>query len=268
MAEPNDMEAKGSAWWKAKKNEVHTDLFKATSFIRNATRGRRDEDVHHLRLVTNDAPTSNGWGTFGASPGIRATFGGNRGAGDAELRGGRMRFNLVASLIDTAASMIATNHPTVQYLTTDGDWSLQRKAKMRTRVLQSQGEDSGLVRLGPRIFHDGCNTGTGVAYFFLDPVTFEPRAERVLPLELLVDPAESLAGDVRTIYRQKLIDRQVLLAMFPDHKKAIKDAKGPTAVDESGIAWRMEGPVFPDRVEAALEMAEAVAIGRPQDYLT
>src|SRR5690606_10566236 len=113
-------------------------------------------------------------------------------AAKARLEGGseRTRYMLCLSIVDTAASLISSSKPTLQYLTQAGDWSLQRKAKNRTLALSGQMRALKVEDLGPRIFRDAAICDVGGVFGYLHPETKRVCLDRVLPNEVLVDHNE------------------------------------------------------------------------------
>ncbi len=209
-------------WWPEGASDVHNRVFNIAGHIRRHSSQRRREDAHHLNLYSNRDVAGLGYVRSGRALGLMSRD------------GGRMRYNLTSSAVDTAASLIAQQKPKPMYLTIEGDFAMQRQARLRSRVLEGQLEDCGAYRLGPKCFIDGCILGTGAIYGYLDEEGL-PKLERVLPLELFVDHTEALDGEPRTLYRQKLVDRQVLIEMFPEHAKKLKGSAGPDSVDSTEL---------------------------------
>lgn len=224
---------RANPWW-GDEGDRAKNLFAFASFIRNATRGRRQEDLHHLRLYA---------GSFDVDG--RGTAASTR----SEIKT-RLRYNLSQSMVDTAVSMVGHTKPRPMYLTNEGDFGLQRQARLRTRALEGQLDDSGAYDMGPDIARDGAAIGTGTLYGYICEETQEPKVERVLPLELLVDHTEGIGGAPRTIYRQHLIPREVLMGLYVDgvenpedrarNEKAIKSAAGPDMIDEAEFWLRRD----------------------------
>lgn len=216
-------------WWKKTKRQPHEDVVGLVTHLRK--KSRRDIDVFHMRL----------YGNYDVSgQGERVPAGASRAAD------GRVRYNLTASVIGTAASLVASSKPMPMYLTSDGDFGLQRKARLRTRVIEGQFWDLGVYDLGPRIFVDGSVLGTGVVYGCVHPVTGKPHLERVMPLELLVDHTEAIAGQPRSMYRVRLVAREVLEALYPSYADKIATAAGPSGDDFSD--WFLNRDTTADQV--------------------
>lgn len=204
-------------WWLARDNRVHSEVFATVEHIRAHSENRRRQDMHHMRLYGNLDVSGAGW-----TP-IRTGIPGDDG---------RMRYNLCASAVDTAASVIAQQRPRPHYLTTEGDFGLQRQARLRTKVLEGQFYDLGVYEIMPEVFIDAAVLGTGVVYGYID-ADGKPIVERVLPMEMLVDHQDGIARKPRSIYRRRLIPREVLADMYPEHERAIRDAAGPSTHDKT-----------------------------------
>jgi len=83
---------------------------------------------------------------------------------------------------------------------------------------------------------------------------FLPRVETI--------PWKEIPKDIVPEAIREAIGFEPGVALCGSLKGAVSDRPALIAMDESGIAWRMEGPIFPDHVGAALDMAEAVAFAR------
>lgn len=204
-------------WWLTKKNEAHGELFSVVKILRDQSKQRRSEDAHHRRLYSNMDVA--GKGTEHGS--VALTF--------TRDRQGRMRYNLCASAVDTAQSLVASQKPKPMYLTSEGDFKQQRQARLRSRALEGQLDDSGAYEIGPEAMLDGAIEGTGAMFGYRCPDSGEPKAERVLPGELLVDHAEGLNRKPRTLYRQRRMDREVACSLWPEHEAKLRMAAAPTA---------------------------------------
>lgn len=135
----------------------------------------------------------------------------------------RPTFNLVQSATDTLVSRIAQSRPQPVFLTDNGDYKQRNLAKKLNNFTQGEFYHTKAYELAPIALRDALVTGTGVIHTFETPDN-RVGLERVLLTELLVDPNEAMYGEPRQLYRVKLVDRDVLLANFPEHKKKIEIA--------------------------------------------
>ena len=141
----------------------------------------------------------------------------------------RVTLNVIKSCIDTAASKIGKSKPRAFFLTEDGDWNAQRKAKKLTSYLDGWADASKLYQITPRSFIDGCAFGTGPVKLYRE--NDEVKAERVIVSELVVDEAEGMYGTPRQMHQRKAVFREVLAAAFPEHKDKIYSATSSLRTD-------------------------------------
>lgn len=184
------------------------------NFLRKHQKDRRRANVLHQRIVSNDDPAGRG-----------ADYS-RMQAAKMKLTGGaeRTRYMLCLSIVDTAASIVSSAKPTLQYLTQAGDWHLQRKAKQRTLALTGQMRQLEVEELGPRIFRDGAVCDVGSVYGYVHPETGRVCLERVLPNEVLVDHNEAVHGSPRNRYRVRPANKERLKELYPSKKRLIEAA--------------------------------------------
>jgi len=138
----------------------------------------------------------------------------------------RPTFNLIQSVTDTLVSRIAQSRPAPVFLTDNGDYKQRNLAKKLNNFTAGEFYHTKAYELATIALRDALVTGTGVIHTFETP-DHRVGLERVLLTELLIDPNEAMYGDPRQLYRIKLVDREVLIANFPEHKdKLLAAAKG------------------------------------------
>jgi hypothetical protein len=134
----------------------------------------------------------------------------------------RISFNVCQAVVDTITSKIAKNRPKPMFLTSGGDYKIQRRAKKLDQFCEGIFYDNKAYEMGPQVFRDGCVSGTGIVHVFEE--YGRVKWERVMAGELFVDEVEGFYGFPRQIHRVKNVDRQVLIDAFPEHRKAIMRA--------------------------------------------
>jgi hypothetical protein len=135
----------------------------------------------------------------------------------------RPTFNLIQSSIDTLVSRITQSRPKPVFLTDNGDYKQRNLAKKLNNFIQGEFYQTKTYDKTTQIFRDALITGTGCAHVY-EGLDGRIEMERVLLTELLTDPNEGMYGEPRRLYRMKLMDREVLLANFPDKKSIIEGA--------------------------------------------
>lgn len=142
----------------------------------------------------------------------------------------RLTFNIIHSLCQAATSKIAKHKPGISFLTSGGDWSQQRKAKLLEKFMQGQIYSTKAYSIGQKAFLDACIMGTGVLKVFMSDG--KPKIERVPLNEMTLDTAESSSEEPRQLFQTKRVSRHVLAHQFPEHREAILASKDDE--DDSG----------------------------------
>ncbi len=145
----------------------------------------------------------------------------------------RLTYNVCQSVADTITAKMAKNKPKPMFLTSGGDYKLQRKAKKLEKFVDGIFYENQAHKLGAVIFRDGAVSGDGFVHVFAKDGRV--RYERVLASEIYVDWVDGFYGEPRQLHRVKNIDRAVLADAFPKHTKLIMSANSATA-DMVGVA--------------------------------
>lgn len=129
----------------------------------------------------------------------------------------RISYNVIQSAGDTIVAKMVKNKPKPLFLTSGGNWKIQRKAKKLDKFVEGVFYENDAYQLGTTAMRDAFALGDGLVQVFElhDRVKFE----RVMPGELYTDWMESLNGNPRQKHRVKNIDRAVLLDLFGDDQK-------------------------------------------------
>lgn len=157
-----------------------------------------------------------------------------------------LKYNVIKSCIDAAASKVAKSRPRVQFLTTDGDYKQQRNAEKLTQYMDGLFHQLNAYETAQEVFRDACVFGLGVLKVAHDGQS--PVLERVLPSEIIVNPNEALYGKPRNYYQVKQVDRYVLIDQFPEFEAQILLAQSsdPLRLGEGDLisvyeAWNLNG---------------------------
>lgn len=200
-------------WWTLDSERVHEHLIPFVKQLEQRQSYRRVRNIRHARLYSNLEALG-----FQSSLYSRQT--------QDILAQPRVTLNVVKSCIDTAASKIAKVKPRPLFLTRDGDWSQQQRAKLLTAYFE------GLFQEGmpiypekQRSFVDSGVFGTGATKFFKGP-DGKPTCERTLIDEVIVDDSEAIYGAPPTFYQTRYVPRDALLSDYGDSEEEIVAAKG------------------------------------------
>jgi hypothetical protein len=155
------------------------------------------------------------------------------------------RIKLAKSMVGTMTSRISKRRPMPCISADNAGLAEKRYAKRASRVLRRKMGQSIVERLSPKVVRDGLIRGTGVAKVYRDGG--DVAIERIPRRELIIDPSEARYGTPRVMGQVKRISRDVLAAMFPDHREAIMAASAATREE-----WEpFEGDLDTDQVEVA-----------------
>jgi hypothetical protein len=135
----------------------------------------------------------------------------------------RPTFNLIQSVTDTLVSRISQSRPQPVFLTDNGDYKQRNLSKKLNNFILGEFYQTKAYELGPTCLRDSLVEGTGCIHVYETPDN-RVGLERVLLTELLIDPNEAMYGEPRQLYRIKLVDREVLISNFPEHKDKLEIA--------------------------------------------
>jgi len=207
-----NFEINGNRWWLASKNNLYQELFAYVSALDSRQTYREADDLRFARLYGNYQQM--GLGAYSYSR-IEASYSVSN----------RVTLNVIQSLIDTVVSKITKNKPKATFLTSGGDFSLQRKAKKLTKFVEGIYSYSEFYEKATMAFQDACIFGTGCIKIFIE--NGQIKTERVIISEIKVDDIEAYYGKPRQIHQEKFIEKSVLKAMFPKHEAQIDVASYP-----------------------------------------
>lgn len=193
-------------WWE-KSADVHDDIFSAVKTLTEDQDYQAKDNLNWLRLFSNVNSSGLTQDTYSRHSGSRSE---------------NVTLNIVHSMCTTVTSKIAKNRPKVTFLTSGGDWSLKRKAKLLDKFCNGQFYATDIYTVAPKVFLDAAVFGTGIMKIYQDGERI--RCERIFPNEVIIDDAESFYGDPRQMFQRKVVSREVLLAAYPEHEKEILNA--------------------------------------------
>lgn len=205
-----------SPWWLEKdKNKAASLMLSSAAYLKESQQYRYKQAAIYARLYGNQSLYS---------------FAGNNLSKLDQTQGlpqDRPTFNLIQSVTDTLVSRIAQSRPQPVFLTDNGDYKQRNLSKKLNNFIIGEFFHTKAYELGAICLRDALVEGTGVVHVF---ETYDHRVglERVLLTELFIDPNEAMYGEPRQLYRLKLVDRDVLLDAFPEHKDMILNAAKST----------------------------------------
>jgi hypothetical protein len=216
--------------WYEKDSKVHQDIFEIVRSIQNNQSLIRRNIQRNIRL-------------YGSV--MTANFS-NASYVQMDDFSDKMNINIAASLVDTVYNKITKNKPRVQFLTEAGNWENQQTAEKLNKFVDGQFYSTKIYEQMPIAFRDAEIMGPGFVKIVREKDKI--KAERVFSGEIVVDELEGIYGTTKTMYQVKLIPRELLKGMFPEHKfmidatKTLTYTSGASKISESLWvieAWRL-----------------------------
>lgn len=199
-------------WWKANKHSVQDQLMHIYDQLKGKDEGRLEQNrrwlSHYLnRFDENDRTSYNN--QLSPTDTYRTDF-------------KRKTVNLSRLVVDTARSRLAIVRPKPTLLVSGGDHSLRKQANLYEKALDGLIWNTGAYKELPSLLTSAEIYGMGIWHIYLRGNQFV--REEVHPNEILVDHDEAQHQTPRSLFRHKLVSREVLLEHFPDKKELIKRA--------------------------------------------
>lgn len=145
----------------------------------------------------------------------------------------RITYNVVQSATDTLTSKICKNRPKPMFVTSGGDWKLQKRAKNLEKFVEGIFyENKFYTHVRKKNVVDAIVFGDGLAKVFAKDG--RPAIERVNPRRIYTDWIESIGGAPRQLMQVDLVDRDILIDCYPDLADKIKSASS-ASLDSVGL---------------------------------
>lgn len=210
-----DNESLRTYWWKEPDSKLHETLFGIIRYLDQNQNYVQQNNLRHLRLYGNLNVLGLSASTYSQNQSVNSPF-------------DRVTLNVVQSCCDTVTQKIAKNKPKPTFLTSGGDWTQQKKAKLLDKYVMGQFYALDLYKKGVKAFQSSTVFGTGAVKLYIDWDQEKICADNIFIDEIKVDNSEAMYGDPRCKYETKFIPREVLVSMYPEHKAKILEAPRPT----------------------------------------
>lgn len=197
-------------WWKKSNDELADSLFSICGYLDGQQEYVFNDNLRNAKLYGNLDIL--GLNAYQYTPTLQN-----------QMPQARLTYNVIKSVIDTACNKISKNKPRPYFLTSGGDWGKQQLAKKMQAFSDALFYVTDFYDLGVQCFRDGCIFDTG-GFIKIFRENDEVKAERVLSQELKFDDVEAFYGVYRNLYQTKVMNREVLLEMFPSKKNLILNA--------------------------------------------
>lgn len=203
-------------WWKKREDgqedELANEIAATIKFMDKHDTAHNTQLVNSTRLYGNNAA----YNLIGSS------FTRSASATTSSSGGGRISFNLCASVVDTLTAQVAKNKVVPTFITSGGVWGMQRKAELLNKFIEGVFYENHVHDKVTYAARDSAVWGDGMAHVYR---TDEDRigVERVLPHEFRVDIIESMVKEKPTqLHWVKIADRGVMEEIFSENEEALK----------------------------------------------
>lgn len=136
----------------------------------------------------------------------------------------RPTFNLVQSCVDTVVARIGQNKPSPVFLTDGSDYKQRNLAKKLNNFIGGEFYQTKTYEKATIALRDCLVDGDGAFHIYRSAEN-KIACERVMVGELFVDENEAMYREPRQMYRVKLVDRHVLMALVDGKKAIIEEAE-------------------------------------------
>lgn len=223
------------AWWKEKPEVMYESIWAVVNRIEDQQNYEQELNVRHARLY-------NELDLLGfANQRLQA----QKAARRETLLKPSLTYNVIKSVIDTLASKIAKSKPKPQFLTDNGNYGLQERAKKLTSYVEGVFYDVNMYELAREAFISASVFGTGAIKFFIEENRI--KAEKVWIDELRIDYVDGMQGKPKQMHQVKFINRQVLQELFPEKASLIASVNNGTRPTDNSVddvvkvieSWRL-----------------------------
>ena len=200
-----------TTWWKLKGPELLSGFLGSASYLKDKQQYRYRQANLFARMYSN-MPL---FGFIGVNL--------NKMSISSSLPNDRSTCNVVLSCVDTLNSKITQSRPKPVFLTDGSDYKQRNLAKQLNTFINGELYQTHAYELGESVLRDAEVFGTGCVKIFEDD-DCRVSLERRLLTELLFDENDSLYDNPRQMYEFALVERSVLLELFPQHSTEILKA--------------------------------------------
>lgn len=145
-------------------------------------------------------------------------------------RSKKLRHDVVSNAVGALHARITKAEPAPWVVTQGGAKDTQERAQKLTDWANFKFDEVDAYEVGADACHDALLYGTGILFPTIEDGAYEVETNWVG--DYVVDPREEQHRRVRTAYRIRFIDRQVLKERYPKHKDAIETATNPLEDEE------------------------------------
>lgn len=209
-----DPKTQNYQWWKIKnKSEMASSLFAVVKYLKENQNWRQNQAALFARLYSN-LPIWNYLGMNMSKMNVQYKFPNERPT-----------MNVVQSCIDALVSRMTQSKPRPMFLTQGGDYTKRKLSKDLNKFTEGEFYQIKAYQIGEQVLRDSMILGDGLVQVYEDPTTKKVAVDRVLCTENFIDDQDGMYGNPQQWHKLKIMDREVLCAMFPGKEGAIMSAQ-------------------------------------------
>lgn len=203
-------------WWEKPAADVGVAVKSSAEAIHAASGARRMANLRHARMYENCELDALAGSDYAFSV-IRQTV----------IGAGLVSLNVTAACIDTITAKVAKNRPQPRFIVSGGSWPEQVKGRLLDKFTIGHFYETKAYETAPEVFVDSLEFGTGLAYIGKNADN-KLYVERVMPDECYVDDLDGQYRKPRQLFRRRQMQREMLLAEYPDRTEEILAAGNST----------------------------------------
>lgn len=210
-----------SAWWKQSKQSRLNGFIGSASYLKEKQQYRYRQSNLYARLYSN-MPL---FGFVGSNL--------NKMSINSQLPADRSTCNVILSCVDTLHSKITQSRPKPVFLTDGSDYKQRNLAKQLNTFISGELYQTKAYELGEVILRDAEVFGTGCVKIYEDDDN-RVCLERKILTEILFDENDAMYGDPRQMFEFSLVERSVLIELFPSKKAELLVAMSAYPTSDGG----------------------------------
>lgn len=198
-----------SRWWTIKpERELAQCIMAVVQHLKQVQEGRQKQ-ARLYALLYGNIPL---WNYLGGSlASLNSTF---------SLPADRATMNVIQSCVDSLVSRLVQSKPKPMFLTSAGDYKRRELAKDLNRFIDGEFYRIKFDAKKEFLLRDGCILGDGMFKVY-ETDQHTVGLERTLSTQIFVDEADSRDGSPTQMHEMKLVDKDVLAALFPEKRNQI-----------------------------------------------
>lgn len=203
---------------KGKDEDLVKDLWRYSDHLLKLAKPRLEREAKHLKLYNPDPS-------------------GNLTDFRAYLRREHPSFNMIRQAVDTMTAQVFTAKYMPRYVVTEGEFDLQRVARLRRRVLEGQVYDERVDALLRDAGNLAATLGTHHIHGFNDPVSHKPTLRLVEPGTYFVDPYTTVNGKATSGVLREARPLSEVKANYPDVPEHLLESSAKAQATDRALCF-------------------------------